>query len=270
MTVDRVPVVQRQFGRAATEYASSTTHARGESLARLVELTQPEPDWHVLDVATGAGHTAAAFAPHVTQVVASDVTPEMLAQTTRLARERMLRNVTTVNAEATALPFPDRSFDLVTCRLAAHHFPALSTFISEVKRVLKPGGAFALVDNIAPDGDQLQGFTCEEISAAGDAYNAFERLRDCSHACAIQAKQWIVLLTAADFTIRAQEQITKDLDFATWTARMRCAPQTIALLESLLTSGPDALRAFLRPRRDGKGGLRFSLQELLLIAHTAR
>ena len=67
-------LVQEQFGRNAAGYLTSKPHAQGKSLDRLVELTQPRPDWHVLDVATGAGHTAYAFAPHVKRVWATDIT----------------------------------------------------------------------------------------------------------------------------------------------------------------------------------------------------
>ena len=116
-------LVQKQFGAAAADYAASAVHASGPSLGRLVALVSPQPHWHVLDVATGAGHTALAFAPLVASVVASDITGEMLAEASKLAAVRRLANVETTRAEAGNLPFPDASFDLVTCRLAAHHFP---------------------------------------------------------------------------------------------------------------------------------------------------
>jgi ubiquinone/menaquinone biosynthesis C-methylase UbiE len=66
--------IQHLFGRAAADYAASGVHASGYSLNRFVELIQPQIDWRVLDVATGAGHLALTFAPHVAQVVASDIT----------------------------------------------------------------------------------------------------------------------------------------------------------------------------------------------------
>ena len=78
-------LVQQQFGANAAAYLTSTVHAKGASLARLVELVKPAKTWVGLDVATGAGHTAAAFAPHVTRMVASDLTPEMLVQVKKLA-----------------------------------------------------------------------------------------------------------------------------------------------------------------------------------------
>ncbi len=148
-------LAQQQFGAAAADYATSTVHARGESLARLVELVEPKKRWRVLDVATGAGHTALALAPHVAKVTASDITEAMLAEAKKLASARGLANVKTVPAKAEDLPFPDMSFDLVTCRLAAHHFGDVAAFAAEAYRVLMPNGLLAVVDNISPDRDDL-------------------------------------------------------------------------------------------------------------------
>ena len=83
MADDVTASVQSQFGRAAADYATSSVHAQGESLARIVELTAPKKTWEALDVATGAGHTAAIFAPHVASMIASDITDEMLHQVCR-------------------------------------------------------------------------------------------------------------------------------------------------------------------------------------------
>ena len=100
---------------------------------------------------------ALAFAPHVAQVVATDITPEMLAEAAKLAAQQGLANVETATADAEALPFADASFDLVSCRIAPHHFANVPRFVAEAARVLKPGGTFALVDNIAPDADTTPG-----------------------------------------------------------------------------------------------------------------
>ena len=116
-------LVQKQFGVAAADYAASAVHASGPSLARLLALVPARADWVALDVATGAGHTALAFAPLVARVIASDITDAMLRETEKLAAARGLANVETANGEAGKLPFADAGFDLVTCRLAAHHFP---------------------------------------------------------------------------------------------------------------------------------------------------
>ena len=79
-------LAQQRFGKAAADYATSEVHAKGASLKRLIELTEPKSHWRVLDVATGAGHTALAFAPHVAKVTATDITEEMLAETRKLAK----------------------------------------------------------------------------------------------------------------------------------------------------------------------------------------
>ena len=164
-------LVQKQFGAAAADYAASAVHASGPSLARLIAMVRPQPGWQVLDVATGAGHTALALAPLVDRVVASDITDEMLAQTAKLAAARQLRNIETAHAEAGELAFAEASFDLVTCRLAAHHFPDPTAFVAAVWRVLKPGGTFALVDNVGPDTARMPAATPAEIRDADTLYN---------------------------------------------------------------------------------------------------
>lgn len=259
-------LVQSQFGRAAADYAISDVHAKGESLGRIVELTQPRSSWQGLDVATGAGHTAIAFAPHLASIVASDVTDEMLREAGKLARARGLANVTTAKADATALPFVDGSFDLVTCRLAAHHFPDLERFVAEVRRVLRPGGRFALVDNVAGDAELLSGLTPAEIDEAVTAYNEFEKMRDPSHAFAPPPATWIDLVSNAGLRIVAREQFGKEIDFASWVTRMRVPADVVERLRNMLVQTPTPLTAFLRPRVDDSGELHFTLQEFLLVA----
>src|SRR5215211_7274512 len=113
---------QAQFGQNAAEYLTSKPHAQGKSLDRLVALTCPQPHWQALDIATGAGHTAYAFAPHVARQWATDITDEMLSLVRGEVAKRKLANMRVAQAKAEALPFGDASFDLVSCRVAPHHF----------------------------------------------------------------------------------------------------------------------------------------------------
>lgn len=259
-------LVGKQFGTHAAAYATSEVHAKGESLARLVELTRPQADWRALDVATGAGHMAAAFAPHVAHIIASDLTPEMLEQAARLAGSRGLSNVDTVPADAEALPFADESFDLVCCRLAAHHFPDVPSFVAEVARVLKPGGTFALVDNVSPDKTLLRSASGPELRDAGILYNAFEKLRDPSHGRALTEGEWVELVGDVGLDIAAREQIAKEMAFDPWVKRMGCDDDTIARLKAMIgDEGQASLKTFLRPRRR-EDDIWFSLQELILVA----
>jgi ubiquinone/menaquinone biosynthesis C-methylase UbiE len=258
-------LVQQQFGAHAASYATSTVHAKGASLARLVELVQPQKHWQALDVATGAGHTAAAFAPHVASVIASDLTQEMLQEAAKLAAAKGLANMDTAHADAEALPFADQSFDLVTCRIAPHHFPDIPAFVAGAWRVLKPGGTFALVDNIEPDSESTPGFAKADLRDAAVTYNAFEKIRDPSHGRCLGMGEWSEVLTDTGFDIVHKERLAKDIAFQPWAERMGCDAVTVERLRSMLLQGTPALKAFLQPRLEDDA-LWFTLDEALIIA----
>lgn len=262
-------LVQSQFGANAAAYATSDVHAAGESLKMLVGMADPQPTWAGLDIATGAGHMALAFAPHVARMVASDITEEMLAETRALAASRGLANVETAVAAADRMPFPDQSFDLVCCRLAAHHFADAAAFVSEAARVLKPGGVFALVDNVSPDGELLPGLSRAELRDAVVIYNQFEKLRDPSHGRALTVGEWDEIIADAGLEVAAKRVIAKEMEFGAWVRRMRCTPETVTRLAAMLSQDKDGgrghLAAFLMPRRSG-ADLWISLRELVVVA----
>jgi ubiquinone/menaquinone biosynthesis C-methylase UbiE len=243
--------VQEQFGKTAAHYLTSKPHAKGKSLERLVELTSPKKDWRALDVATGGGHVAYTFAPHVARVWATDITQEMLDMVKAEAAKRDLDNVRTTYAKAEALPFEDESFDLVTCRIAPHHFDSIPEFLAEVRRVLKNAGLFALVDNVVPAG------------SVGDYVNAFERLRDPSHLRAWTMDEWRHALNVAGLQTTHDEQIYKTMEFKSWAARYDATMQ--ALLRAMLTEVTPEVEATLEPQGVG-ADLTFRLCEGLFIA----
>jgi ubiquinone/menaquinone biosynthesis C-methylase UbiE len=244
-------LVQEQFGKTAAHYLTSKPHAKGKSLERLVELTKPQKSWSVLDVATGGGHVAYTVAPHVGRVWATDITQEMLDQVKGEAEKRGLANVRTTYAKAEALPFEDATFDLVTCRIAPHHFDSIPQFLSEVSRVLKPGAITAQVDNVVPAG------------SVGDYINAFERLRDPSHLRAWTMQEWRDALAAAKFTIEHEEQIYKTMEFKSWAQRYDDTMK--ALLRAMLSEVTPEVKKVLEPQ-DGADDFTFKLCEGLFIA----
>lgn len=243
-------IIQQQFGAHAADYVASKPHAHGASLKRLVELIQPQAHWRALDVATGAGYTAFTFAPHVAQVWATDITQEMLALVKRGAQERKFHNLIVEFADAEHLPFLEGSFELVTCRIAPHHFMDVGSFMFEVARVLKPGGTLAVVDNVVPQG------------AVGDYINAFEKLRDPSHGRCLDMLEWSQAFEAAGILLNHQEIADKQMHFEDWAARHGVVMQRY--LRAMLVHGPADVSAVLRPEMIG-GNITFMLQEAILI-----
>jgi ubiquinone/menaquinone biosynthesis C-methylase UbiE len=251
---DAKDLVRAQFGRSAAAYASSDIHARGDSPGILVELLRPARTWKALDVATGAGHTALAMAQHVAHVTATDLTPEMLAQTQRLATERGFPNVATQLADAEALPFPDASFDLVTCRLAFHHFPHPENAMHEFARVLRPGALLGFADNVAV-----------EDAAGATAYNAYEKLRDPSHHEVLPLSKLIALVESHGLHVEATRTFSKESEFHDWADRMHVADADKSRLLDMLRALPRSALPLLAPRF-ADGTAYFSLWETVLVA----
>lgn len=111
--------VAQQFGAVAEHYRTSAVHAGGEDLAQLVAAANLHGHEAVLDVGSGAGHTALALAPGVAHVTVVDLAVEMLARARWLAQERGLANLTFQSGDVEALDFPDGCFDLVASRYSA-------------------------------------------------------------------------------------------------------------------------------------------------------
>ena len=242
--------VKEQFGAHARTYITSRPHAKGASLQRLVELVEPQPDWQALDIATAAGHTAFAFAPHVAHVHATDITPQMLTVAREQVATRGVDNVTVEHADAENLPYVDNRFDLLTCRIAPHHFPDVDAFLRESVRVLRPRGILAVVDNVVPEG------------VAGDYVNAFEKLRDPSHGRCLSVEEWLAGYTQAGLELTQHEILEKQMVFEDWAARHDPAMQSY--LRALLWHGPPQTHEFLHPRSEN-GKTLFHLREGLFI-----
>jgi len=218
---------QERFGQFARHYVTSQSHAKGSDLERLVEIANPQADWLVLDVATGGGHTALKFAPHVHGVIASDLTFEMLTAAEEFIRGKGCRNVTFELAEAEHLPFLSDRFDLVTCRIAPHHFSDCAGFIREGQRVLKDGGMLLVQDHLLP-----------EDQTAARRIDAFERLRDPSHQRAFSRSEWLSMFEQAGLQVVHTEEVLKRHALLPWAERQSCSAETLAQLREMLKTSP--------------------------------
>ncbi len=246
---------QARYGAVAQNYVQSPAHASPDDLERLVRLAQPQPDWLALDVATGGGHTARAFAPHVRKVVAYDLTHPMLCAARTDLITHGLVNVRFVQGQAEKLPFVDGAFDVVTCRLAVHHFAQVGQFFYEAARVLKAGGVLVVQDHLAP--------THKRAAAYVDA---FEMLRDPAHVRALPFYAWERYCQQAGLTLRAYETLFKQHHLETWARRQHCPPDIIDKLHILLLQAPEKARAYLQPQDEGTPRATFMTNNLFFVA----
>ncbi len=225
--------VQRQFGRTAEKYVTSESHAKGDDLSLLIEWLSPNINWITLDVATGGGHVAKVLSPQVQTVFASDLTKGMLEAARTYLNDEGCRNINYILADAESLPFLDNTFDAVTCRIAPHHFPDPEQFVHEAWRVLKRGGSFLLIDNVAPDNAEL-----------AEYMNTFERMRDESHVRCPAIKEWELWLNASGFQIDKSRGRRKEYQFHSWVRRMVQSVEQVDDVEKYILSAHSSIQDY--------------------------
>jgi ubiquinone/menaquinone biosynthesis C-methylase UbiE len=196
-----------RWEQAAEAYATGE-HKSGRELKLVVEFASPTGREHVLDIGAGAGHTALALAPHVAAVVVTDPVDAMLAAARKLFAEAGIRNAQFQTATAESLPFGNGSFDIVTTRLAAHHFDDVGLAMREVFRVLRPGGLFVFIDTLAPEDAESAAYQDE-----------VERLRDPTHRRIYTQREWVAFCEQAGFVVERTEVVHKSHDFEPWLER---------------------------------------------------
>ena len=209
--------VREQFSQHANYYAQSSAHATGDTLDVILDFAEPKGTERTLDIATGTGFTAFKLAPQVAHVVATDLTPEMVAKAAELARETAIKNVAFSVAAAESLPFADASLDLVTCRIAPHHFQEVRAFLMEVHRVLRTDGLFCMVDSVSPESEKLIAWQ-----------NRVEKLRDNSHVYGRPPSEWDAIIANAGFTLEKTAHVRNaQMSFLWWVRPEENPPELV-------------------------------------------
>lgn len=232
------------FSRHHHAYLTSDRHARGADLDMLIERLHPSPGQRAVDVATGTGHTAIKLAALGLAVEALDITPEMLEEGKRLARDRGVTIDWTV-AAAEALPEEDQTVDIVTCRRAAHHFRDVAGFLREALRILRPGGRLGVSDMTAPE-DALTWL------------NQLEQLRDPSHNAALSPSMWEAQVGEAGFVDIKVELSQEPMSWQAWLTPV--TPESTGGKKAMARcASPDAPASIIQ-------GAQFIKHRLILVA----
>lgn len=255
---DSKSLSKERYTQYGGSYITSLNHARGAELDLLVEMAKPEPTWIMLDVATGGGHTALKFSPYVQEVIATDLTPKMVERAGAFITGLGIQNVRFEPADAENLPFRDEQFDLVTCRIAAHHFPDPPQFIREAVRVLRRGGLLLVQDQVLPE-DNLSARYVDQI----------ERLRDPSHNRAYSQTEWKHMFQNAGLKIERVEQTVKNHTLNTWARRQGCSLETIERLDALVREAPRIAADWLSAHSTEIGELSFVNHHILICGRKA-
>jgi SAM-dependent methyltransferase len=196
--------VSSVWDERADAYRESEAHREGEDLDLLVEWAAGART--ALDVATGGGHVARRLREAGLEVVSSDPAPAMRPD---------------VVCRAEDLPFADGSFDVVTCRLAGHHFADVVAAVREMARV--SGDRVLVVDNVH----------------MGEVREEADHIRDPSHVRNYTVDEWRELFSRAGLDVADARVFAKELEVEPWLARSGCSGDDAARVRALLTDAID-------------------------------
>lgn len=202
--LDRIPAWQRRIAEA---YARHPLVKRPRLRERFVRFASVRPGARVLDVLTGPGYNAFAFARRARSVTAADSRPLLLEIARRELSRRHLANVVLAEADPEDLPFADNSFDIVTSAAAVHHFRTPAAAFAEMARVCAPGGHVAIEDVIA-----------SEQTVRARYYNRIERLRDRTHQRILSLSEIISGLGNAGLLVRKVLVLDSIREYNEWVA----------------------------------------------------
>jgi ubiquinone/menaquinone biosynthesis C-methylase UbiE len=245
--------IRAQFTRQAQAYADSAQARDNAAHERLVELCAPPAGARVLDVACGPGFLTLAFAARCAEAVGVDATDALLALGRAEAQRRGATNVRFDRGDATALPFSEGSFDVVSCRAAFHHFPEPDRVLAEMARAVRRGGKVVTAD-----------FVTSENPAESKAHNEIERLCDPTHVRALTGSEFRALFLQNGLKITADFPRRMHYELDEWILHGGPAPEVEAEIRRRFDQALERDGTGLNIRRE-EGKIRFTHQTLVLI-----
>jgi ubiquinone/menaquinone biosynthesis C-methylase UbiE len=227
-------IVRDRFTRTAEVFGNAVMQTRAIEAEILAEMVAAKKsDWAV-DLASGTGVLALAFARHIRWITGLDLTPAMLAVAQRTAREANARNIAFALGNAQNIPFPDESLDLALSSYALHHVPG--RVIGEMARVLKRGGRAGIIDIFA-----------QEDPRSAEMHDRIERVRDPSHVRTLARSEFASLFAAHHLRITGMHVVEHPATFDQWmhnAGREPGDPEYIETRRLMEMTIPDDLAAF--------------------------
>ena len=229
---------------------SPTKNAFGDLVAA-AHLTGSE---RVLDIATGPGYIAEAFAGSAREVVGVDLTDAMLAIAKERTRGRGVSNVSFRAADAQNLPFESGWFDVVVCRLALHHLLKPLQVLREMVRVCRAGGTVVVEDIYASEHPERAAYQ-----------DRWEILRDPSHVRTLSLSELLLLFRDAGLetdAVATAEDLTPEVE--RWLATTKVKLERAAEIRRLLEEDRVHDLSGTRPFQDATGRLFFHARTAIL------
>jgi ubiquinone/menaquinone biosynthesis C-methylase UbiE/glutathione S-transferase len=232
-----------QFDERADQYGKSHILADTADIEKVIAGLKLRPNTPALDVATGNGHTAIFLAKRGCQVIACDVSTGMIEQAKKLAAEQRV-GIDFREHTAEKMPYPDNTFGLITCRVAAHHFSSPEQFVRESARVLKMYGHLVVIDTTVPD-DHVEAHTWMDT---------VERLRDPSHGRYVTPNSWKKWCADSGLTVtQVHLEPLKQPDLNWYFNVANTPPENRKKVMEMIAKAPAAVRELFKlGQEDGK------------------
>lgn len=233
-------LVRKEFARQSAIQAKSGHLRRVERVTPMIDLAKPQASDRLLDAACGWGFVIQAFAGKVRAALGVDLSPEMVDLARKLAAARKLSNVEFLVGDVEDLRLPAGSFEIVTCRASFDHFADPARALSEMKRVLAPGGRIVLYEYVAPPEPEK-----------AKLYQEIELSRDPSHIRSFSVREYEDLFGKCGLEERGRVTTLFKRDFDEWMAPVDPDPARKSAARKLLESSVAGDRAGLGTRVRG-------------------
>jgi len=252
-------VIRESFTTQAQAFAANPWVTDEDRIQRLVAAARLRGDERVLDIATGPGYIAEAFARAAREVVGVDLTDAMLAIGKERVKQRGISNVTFRAADAQQLPFENGAFDVVVCRLALHHLQTPTAVLREMTRVCRAAGTVLVEDIYASEHPQRAAYQ-----------DRSEILRDPSHVRTLPISELLQLFREAGLETEAvatAEDLTPEVE--RWLATTKAPAESAAEVRRLLEADRLQDLSGTRPFQDATGKLFFHARTVILRGRKA-